>query len=176
MNFTLAPGRKLTQVDYDCPAFIDAQPKKLADSLKRSQTAFTLIEVLLAISITLGMFVIVLFFYQQASNTRNAVLTEVGKVTAARMIMGQITSELRSAISAPDDGIGLKGSSTSIKIATLGLPPAVLNLSASNNPSTIFQTGVKLVSYSSLGAPEMPEELGGTNAFQEEAPSPFADL
>jgi hypothetical protein len=126
--------------------------------------AFTLIEVLLAISITLGMFVIVLFFYHQASTTRAAVLAETEKVTAARMILGQLTSELRSAIADPDAGVGLRGSATSIRLATLGIPPGFANGAVSTNSSSSFETGLRIVSYSSLGIMEAPEEIPSTNA------------
>ena len=57
---------------------------------------FTLIEVVLATVIAVGMLLIVLFFYQQAANLRSEVLQETERLSVIRLVMDRMTSELRS--------------------------------------------------------------------------------
>src|SRR5205085_11151267 len=62
----------------------------------RSSAAFTLIEVVLAIVIAVGMLVVVLFFYQQAADLRTQLLQETEHLSVARLLMDRITGELRT--------------------------------------------------------------------------------
>jgi type II secretory pathway component PulJ len=60
-------------------------------------TAFTLIEVILAISIGVGLLIAALLFYRQSADMRGAILTEADKLAAVRLVMDRMTSDLRSA-------------------------------------------------------------------------------
>jgi type II secretory pathway pseudopilin PulG len=59
--------------------------------------AFTLIEVLLAVVISIGLLAVALYFYQQAAEFREQVIAEAERVSTGRLIMDRITSELRTA-------------------------------------------------------------------------------
>jgi type II secretory pathway pseudopilin PulG len=96
---------------------------RIENQSKRSATAaFTLVEVILAISIALGILVVLLFFYQQATNLRAMVLEQTDRITAARLLMERITSELRT--SQFDAGFtrAFLGSSNSLEFVKAEVP------------------------------------------------------
>src|ERR1041384_5134752 len=62
----------------------------------RRARAFTLVEVILAIVIALGILVVLLYFYQQATNLRAQAILETERIASARLLMDRITSELSS--------------------------------------------------------------------------------
>ncbi len=93
------------------------------DRRKRSR-AFTLVEVVLAILIISAIMTVLLYFYQRSVEVRQNVLTEVEFLSVSRMLMEQVTSELRSARTIEDQFIGLDGSSNSISFVTTAIPPA----------------------------------------------------
>lgn len=61
-------------------------PGVVGRSRGQARAAFTLIEVILAIVISLGMLVVVLFFYQQTANFRAQLVEETERLTAVRLI------------------------------------------------------------------------------------------
>jgi type II secretory pathway component PulJ len=67
-----------------------------ARSIMRSG-GFTLLEVVLAISIAIGMLLVLLFFYQQAANLRGELIGQAERVSTVRLVMDRITAELRTA-------------------------------------------------------------------------------
>jgi type II secretory pathway pseudopilin PulG len=66
--------------------------------------AFTLVEVILAISIAIGILVVALFFHSQASHLRAQLLDESDRIAAIRLVMERLTAELRSAFEQPQYG------------------------------------------------------------------------
>lgn len=90
--------------------------------LRRRASAFTLVEVILAISIALGILVVVLYFYQQATDLRIQVITETERVASARLLMDRITSELRGAL--PDWSVGpaFLGTSNTLEFVKADVP------------------------------------------------------
>src|SRR2546421_5016576 len=62
----------------------------------RSAAAFTLLEVILAVIIAVGMLLVVLYFYQQAADLRTQLLDQTDRLSVARLLMDRITSELRT--------------------------------------------------------------------------------
>ena len=62
-----------------------------------ARRAFTLIEVVLAISIAIGIMLVLLFFYQQAANLRTQLMQEAERLSTIRLLMDRITMELRTA-------------------------------------------------------------------------------
>jgi type II secretory pathway component PulJ len=58
---------------------------------------FTLIEVVLAIFLAIGILLVLLFFYQQAANLRAELVSEAERLSTVRLVMDRITSELRTA-------------------------------------------------------------------------------
>lgn len=71
------------------PTFRHVQAKVL-------QRAFTILEVVLAVTIAVGLLLVVLTFYSQASQVRQDVMTEAGRISVIRLVMDRLTSELRS--------------------------------------------------------------------------------
>jgi len=84
---------------------------------------FTLIETVLAIGIAIGMMVVVLYFYQQTSSARSALLQETEKITAIRRIMDRITADLRGAIRDDYLQMGILGGPDYIQMLTPQIPP-----------------------------------------------------
>ena len=84
--------------------------------------AFTLLEVLLAISIAAGMLAVVLFFYTQAANLRIHVFYETGRVSAVRLLLDRLTTELSHARHCGSLQAGLRGGADNIEFVRLDLP------------------------------------------------------
>src|SRR5947199_3692942 len=62
----------------------------------RARRAFTLIEVVLAIGIAIGIMLVLLFFYNQAANLRAQLMQEAERLSTVRLLMDRITMELRT--------------------------------------------------------------------------------
>ena len=62
----------------------------------RARRGFTLIEVVLAISIAIGIMLVLLFFYNQAANLRAQLMQEAERLSIVRLLMDRITMELRT--------------------------------------------------------------------------------
>jgi type II secretory pathway component PulJ len=62
----------------------------------RSRSGFTLIEVVLAITIAIGIMLVLLFFYNQAANLRVQLMEEAERLSTIRLLMDRITMELRT--------------------------------------------------------------------------------
>jgi len=58
--------------------------------------AFTLIEVVLAISIAIGIMLVLLFFYNQAAGLRVQLVQQAERLSTIRLLMDRITMELRT--------------------------------------------------------------------------------
>ena len=86
---------------------------------------FTLLEVILAVGLTMGIVLAALAFYQQVISTRQAFGDRLGavEVTAGRrVLMERMTDELRSAIVYPFLQMGLTGGATGMQFMVAGLP------------------------------------------------------
>lgn len=124
-------------------AWVDPEGKSCRNIHFISQSGgFTLIEVILAISIAIGMLGIVLYYYQQAADLRNTVMVETSRVTSIRLIMDRLTSELRTALPATGLHSGMNGSSNELEFVRLDVPivsPLTMdtNLPASSSPVTL---------------------------------------
>ena len=116
----------------------------------RRARAFTLVEVILAISIAIGILVVALYFYSQATNLRAQLLEESDRISSIRLVMDRLTSELRNAFAQPQTGF--HGDATSLQFVT------------TESPSRAFATRVeaprtdlRLISYG------LSKALDGTN-------------
>lgn len=76
-------------------------PPSLARRAFVARAGFTLLEVVLALTISLGMLAVVLFFYQQSSRLRDATLTASAGLSAVRLTMDRLATELRTASPSP---------------------------------------------------------------------------
>lgn len=109
----------------------------------RSQPAraFTLVEVILALSIAIGILVVALYFHSQAANLRAQLLAESDRIAAVRLVMDRITAELRAAFEQPQHGF--TGDATSLRFVT-----AVAPASPGRAAGLSARTDLRLVAYS----------------------------
>ena len=85
------------------------------------QRAFTLVEVVLAILIIVGIMSVLLYFYQRAAETRELVMKETEFISVGRLFFEKISTELRGARVDPEEFAGMEGSSNSITFVSLFL-------------------------------------------------------
>lgn len=117
--------------------------------------AFTLVEVILAISIAIGILVVALYFQSQATNLRTQILDESDRISAIRLVMDRLTSELRNAFAQPQ--YGFTGDATSLRFVTADAPPRTAWAVGSSTRPAAPRADLRLVSYG-LG-----KTLEGTN-------------
>jgi len=89
---------------------------------RRARSGFTLLEVVLAVTLALALMAAMLTFYKQAADVRAAVLGDVRLVSAERMTMDRLTEELRSAFVQRFLGLGLEGGLSEMRFAALTFP------------------------------------------------------
>ena len=82
--------------------------------------AFTLLEVVLAISIAIGILVVALTFHQQATVLRGSLIDEAERLAAVRQIMDRLAADLR--VAPVHERIGFTGDSNSLRFVSTALP------------------------------------------------------
>jgi type II secretory pathway pseudopilin PulG len=112
-----------------------------------SAVAFTLIEVVLAIAIALGILVVVLYFYEQSTNLRTEVIQETERVSAARLVMDRLTGELRSSQSGSGVGGGFVGDSNTLQFVKTDVPSFTSWTGGALGRSSFPMTDLKLIKY-----------------------------
>jgi type II secretory pathway pseudopilin PulG len=120
-------------------------------------SAFTLVEVLLALGIAIGLLAVALYFYSQAADLRTQLIQETERISATRLIMERLTADLRSARNDLTTGQGLSGDATSLRFLKTDLPSRAAWLAGQTGRVPYPETDLKLVSYG-LGT-----ALEGTN-------------
>jgi len=91
-----------------------------------NQRGFTLLEVVLAVTLTVSLMGAVMWFYHSAVDTRAAVVREADLAASSRMIMDRLTDELRGATANAFLGIGMEGQTDGLSFLSSRLPgPAV---------------------------------------------------
>lgn len=88
--------------------------------IRHSHSAFTLLEVVLAVLIALAILVAALAFYQQATSLRGQLLVESERLAAVRQVMDRLSADLR--VAPVNDRTGFTGDSNSLRFVTTGLP------------------------------------------------------
>ena len=88
----------------------------------RARPGFTLLEVVLAVGLTLGLVIGLFRFYDHATRVKSIVTAEVEQVSAVRSVMQLLTGELRSAHVVRFLGQGIDGGAGRIRMATAVLP------------------------------------------------------
>ena len=121
---------------------IVAQPGR-----RRVRSAFTLIEVLLAVGIIAGLLVVVLYFYQQAAELRTELLVDAERSSAARLLMDRLTTELRTARTHTFYEVPLVGDATYLQFITTDLPSQTAWTGERLGRITKPESDLKLVSY-----------------------------
>lgn len=89
-------------------------------------SAFTLLEVVLAISIAVGILVAALAFHHQAAVLRANLIDEAERLAAIRQIMDRLAADLR--VAPVHNHVGFTGDSNSLRFVTTRLPLAAAGL------------------------------------------------
>jgi len=87
---------------------------------------FTLLEVVLAVTLALALMAAMLTFYKQAAEVRAAVLDDIRVVGAERAIMARMTWELRSSFVYQFLGLGLEGGTSEVRLMTVTFPSGAM--------------------------------------------------
>ena len=115
---------------------------------RKGSGGFTLLEILLAISIAVGLLMVVLYFYQQSANFRDQLLVETERVSSARLIMDRLTAELRSVPGRCYYTPALSGSATMLQFIRTEVPSRAAWVSGQRGRSAGPETDLRLVKYS----------------------------
>jgi type II secretory pathway pseudopilin PulG len=86
----------------------------------RSSSGFTLVEVILAIGIAIGILVVALYFYGQAADLRARLLQESDVISSLRLAFDRFAADLRAAYAQPQ--VGFTGDELSMRFVVAGLP------------------------------------------------------
>jgi type II secretory pathway component PulJ len=106
------------------------------------------LEVILALSLSLGLVAGILALYRHATNIRYRVTQHTEMVVAERVTMDRITNELRGAMVYPFLNFGMEGSDRRIQFITAKLPgPSVWAVRKSTEDPIPPETDLELVGY-----------------------------
>ncbi|MSU20725.1 MAG: hypothetical protein EXS30_04950 [Pedosphaera sp.] len=108
---------------------------------------FTLIEVVLAILIAIGLLVVALVFYQQAATLRAQLIEETERISTVRLLMDRITAELRTASRVALLQKPLTGGSNFIQFVKTDLPSQSVWSGGAFGRAVSPETDLKRVSY-----------------------------
>ncbi len=111
---------------------------------RRRDHGFTLVEVILAITIAIGILVVALYFYQQTSKLRSELLQEAERLAAIRLVMDRVTNDLRAAL--PQSQVPFFGDSTAMRFVKAELPSREF-LSGLAREGAGAQTDLRKISY-----------------------------
>ena len=111
---------------------------------ERTSLAFTLVEVVLAIGISVGLMFVALFFYSQCANLRTQLIDESERIGTLRLLLQKMTADLRSAQA--QDQFGFTGASNSIEFVKSGALP-LSSWNVGSNAIVQFPSGLSQVSY-----------------------------
>ena len=110
--------------------------------------AMTLLEVMLAVAILVGMMGAVYSFYRGVLASRDRIVLAAAQAAGQRVAMARITAELRSARTIPVLKVGLKGDADRMSFAAAVLPgPGVWNPRGSGRTVPGPQHDLQLVGY-----------------------------
>ena len=116
---------------------------------QRRRTAFTLLEVLLAVVIATGLLSTAMYFYQKSSRFRSDLILETERIASARLILNRMSTELRSTLHHPVRNIGFKGGSNWVEFLKTEIPSeASWAMSTENSLSSVYpEAGYRLIRY-----------------------------
>ncbi|MFA6546700.1 MAG: hypothetical protein WCS99_19950 [Limisphaerales bacterium] len=93
--------------------------RRLLTASASGRAAFTLLEVVLAITIAIAILVVALAFHQQATFLRGQLLEESERLAAVRQVMSRLAADLR--VAPMHNQTGFTGDSNSLRFVTTGL-------------------------------------------------------
>ena len=130
--------------------------------------AFTLIEVVLAIGIAVGILLVLLFFYQQAADLRTQLISQAERVGAVRLLMDRMTAELRTARPHAFFQAAFIGDSQFLQFIRTDNLPRTAWAGGELGRVTRAQTDLKLVRYSASSRSEGTNVVSSTFERSEE--------
>ena len=114
----------------------------------RRRIGFTLLEVVLAITLSIMVMLGLLSLHRQATRIRDGVIDQAERITAERTSMDRLTHELRGAMTYPFLNFGLEGTSRRIQFMTASLPDrGVWAVRKTTEDPIPPQTDLELVGY-----------------------------
>jgi prepilin-type N-terminal cleavage/methylation domain-containing protein len=113
-----------------------------------SRRAFTLIEVLLAVALAVGILAGAIAFHHHAIEVRRIMLARADAAAAHRAVMDAITADLRGALVYPFIGMSLEGQADQVIMAATTVPgPAVWAISKATEAPPPPEHDVQVVHY-----------------------------
>ena len=152
----------------------------------RRRGGFTLLEMLLAISLAAGLLFATLYFYRQSADLRDQLISEVERVSAARLILERLTAELRAIPGRCYYTPALSGSPTLLQFIKTAPPSREAWTGGALGRSARPETDLRLVNYTVSGSAlvrteeamvtlQTPKAAAGPVTFSAaEAPAPGA--
>ena len=127
----------------------DNQPQPRLAKRCRRRSAFTLLEVLLAVVIAAGLLSTAMYFYHKSSRFRSDLILETERIASARLILNRMSTELRSSLHHPVRNIGFKGGSNWVEFLKTEIPSeASWAMSTENSSSSAYpEAGYRLIRY-----------------------------
>jgi len=89
---------------------------------RRAGAGFTLLEVVLAIGLIVGLMGSAIWFTRHMSNARDKINTKAQEIVSRRSLMQRMTRELRCAMSMPRLGLGIAGEADYMAFVTTTVP------------------------------------------------------
>lgn len=121
---------------------------KLGRSPQLRRAAFTLLEVVLAIVIAVGLLTGVLLFFRQAASLRNQVFRQADQISAIRLLMDRMALELRTLpASVGDEARLLHGDSSSLHLLRTSVPSQTAWLGGPLGRASIAEADLVEVTY-----------------------------
>lgn len=114
-----------------------------------NRRGFTLLEVMLAMVLIVGLIAALLVFYWRVLGIRQTTIDYAKAVAARRAVMSRLTDELQAAINEPGLGQVLEGKADSLRFVTTGVPgPGVwLPDAQATGPQKTEASDVHIVDY-----------------------------
>ncbi len=95
----------------------------------------------------MGLLLVVLFFYHQTTRLRTQLLQETERLSAIRLLLDRLTTDLRCARTDFSLGMGLTGDATSLDFVSTGVPSLIAWQGASPGRAVRAETDLRRISY-----------------------------
>ena len=133
---------------------------------RQRRNGFTLLEVILALSIAIGLLVVALYFYQQAAELRTQLLQESERLSTVRLLLDRITTDLRTAYAQPQQGF--TGNATSMRFIRTDVLSRMAWMASLPGRSAPVETDLKIVSYGiTTGVEGTNQVVGGITRVEQ---------
>jgi type II secretory pathway component PulJ len=109
---------------------------------------FTLLEMVLAISLTLGLMGVLMWFGRYTADVRHTAVTRIEQTANRRAVLSAMARHLQAALSDPATGLTLIGESRRVSFAVTALPPAsIWTVAKATDEAPPAASDVQVVSY-----------------------------